>query len=78
MNYPYCDEGLSSQEHAKLLKGIAEDKVIADATESIVYWRLMDLPIASNTGCEGTMGAIRYDNSGYKDSGINLINYLKE
>ncbi len=84
-NYADCASALvgnklSIPQREVFYRGIAEDSLINTMTMGITFWRLMNLPANWIPGvpCESFFGVVHDDNSGYKQVGIELFNYLKD
>jgi len=80
---PYCtaDSQASTLDIAErdgYYASVAMDPTIASRTHTILFWRLMNLPIAQLPQCDALYGVVHDDNSGYKGVGTNLFNYLKQ
>ncbi|ALN64841.1 hypothetical protein GLA29479_3990 [Lysobacter antibioticus] len=76
---PQPHVGLPIAERDSLYRKIAADPTIGNATHMITFWRLMNLPMGSVPGhpCEPTYGVVHDDDSGYKQVGLELFDYLK-
>ncbi|MDF0501645.1 hypothetical protein POK33_13040 [Burkholderia cenocepacia] len=79
---PYCTASTSAStleisQRDLYYAAVAADSQINSQVNMILFWRLMNLPVAQIPNCEAFFGAVNQDNSGYKGVGVNLFNYLK-
>lgn len=84
---PYCTSAsagatLDIAQRDQYYAAVAADPTINAQVDKILFWRMMNLPVAQVTqaqidGCEAFYGVVNDDNSSYKNIGLNLFNYLE-
>jgi hypothetical protein len=80
---PYCTASSSSptlaiDQRDQYYAAVAADPTINSQVSKLIFWRLMNLPPSQIPTCEAFYGVVNYDNSSYKNIGLNLFNYLSQ